>query len=91
MTATRHVRNPRVAWQLIEGEAVLVNLASGDTLGLNATGAFVWAKIDEMPAGEIARSLAEQHGLTLDDAHRDVDEFLSLLLREGLVTMEGTD
>lgn len=89
MIGTRWVRNPRVAWQLIEGEAVLVNLVSGDTLGLNETGGFIWSNLDEMPPARIAAALAAQHGITDEAARADVDEFLSLLLREGLVSTKG--
>ena len=33
----------RLAWQVIDGEAVLIDLAHGKSLGLNPTGTFVWS------------------------------------------------
>lgn len=83
------LRNPRVAWQVFGGEAVLVHLVSGQTLGLNATGGFIWSKIEEQPLDEIGRSLATRHGISEVDAHRDVAEFVKLLASEGLLTPAG--
>jgi Coenzyme PQQ synthesis protein D (PqqD) len=83
--AVTYSRNPRVAWQVFGGEAVLVNLATGATLGLNATGGFVWSKIEEQSLDEIGRALAAEHGIPDDDARRDVSEFAELLAAEGML------
>lgn len=82
-------RNPRVAWQVFDGEAVLVNLANGQTLGLNATAGYIWSKIDEQSIDEIGHSLAADHGISPADAQRDVAEFVDLLAAEGLLTPAG--
>jgi len=82
-------RNPRVAWQVFGNEAVLVNLANGQTLGLNATGGYVWSKIEERTIDEIGLNLATQHGIPTADAKRDVAEFVELLAAEGLLTPAG--
>jgi Coenzyme PQQ synthesis protein D (PqqD) len=78
-------RNPRVAWQVFGGEAVLVDLATGQALGLNATGGFVWSKIEEQSLDEIGSALAAEHGISADDARRDAAEFAELLAAEGML------
>ena len=82
-------RNPRVAWQVFGGEAVLVHLVSGQTLGLNATGGFIWSKIEEQSLDEIGHALAAQHDIPSAEARRDVAEFVELLAAEGLLTPAG--
>lgn len=82
-------RNPRVAWQVFGGEAVLVDLGSGRTLGLNATAGFIWSKIEEQSIDEIGLALAAQHDISSADAQRDVTEFVELLATEGMLTPAG--
>ena len=47
---------PQVAWQVIDGEAVVVDLASGVTIGLNPAGTFL-AKVFQ--SGADAELLAQ--------------------------------
>ena len=82
-------RNPRVAWQVFGHEAVLVHLVSGQSLGLNATGGFIWSQIDEQPIDEIGLSLASQHGISAADARSDVAELVELLAAEGFLIRAG--
>ena len=85
MTTSRYARNGRVAWQVIDGEAVLVDLVSGDTLGLNETGGWIWSQIDERPVDEIGAQLASRFNLPVADAQRDVAEFIDSLASSGLL------
>ncbi len=88
MSSERYTRSRRVAWQSVEAEAVLVDLGSGATLGLNGTASWIWSRIGEQSADEIAESLASEFDVSPADAHRDVTEFVQQLLAEGLVTRE---
>ena len=89
MTNASWSRNPRVAWQVIGGEGVLVDLASGRTLGLNETGGFVWSKIDEQSIDDIGLSLSSQHEVSAATARNDVAEFVELLAAEGFLIRAG--
>jgi hypothetical protein len=78
-------RNPRVAWQVLGGEGVLVHLASGRTVGLNETGGFIWSKIDDQSIDDIGLTLASQHEVSAANARSDVAEFVELLAAEGFL------
>ncbi len=82
-------RNPRVAWQVIGGEGVLIDLGSGQSLGLNDTAGFIWSNIEEQSIDEIGLALAAQHGISSADAQRDVAEFVASLAAEGMLTPAG--
>ena len=82
----RYTISPRVAHQVVDGEAVLVDLAGGRTMGLNATGTLVWTLLG---AGQdedaIARAVGERYGLELATARGEVQEFLGTLRTRGLI------
>lgn len=68
--------DPRVAWQTVAGEAVVVDLSAGRTLGLNESGTFVWSRVDRTDDEEIAREMASAFGVETDRALSDVRDFL---------------
>jgi hypothetical protein len=70
---------PRIAWQVIDGEAVLVDLDEGRSLGLNAAGSLLWPRLPTSTAEELAELLVATFGIGRDAAARDVEAFLSLL------------
>ena len=86
MTAARYTRNARIAWQIIDGEAVLVDLVRGDTLGLNETGGWIWSQLDDHSVDEITTQLSSRFGVAPAEAQRDVAEFIDALASSGLVT-----
>ena len=74
-----------VAWQMIGPEAVLVDVDSGTTLGLNETGSFIWKRLGSLDEAEIASELATEYRIPVEDAVQDVCEFLDLLRSRGFV------
>lgn len=68
--------DPRVAWQTVAGEAVVVDLSAGRTLGLNETGTFVWSRVERTDDEEIAREMASAFRVETDRALSDVRDFL---------------
>jgi hypothetical protein len=78
-------RNPELAWQTIGDEAVVMSLPERTVVGLNATGAFVWSRVEECGEEELAGALAKRFSTTEDEARDDVRAFLSLLRERGLV------
>ncbi len=76
----------QVAWQIIDGEALLVDLGTGKTLGLNPTATWLWSHLDGRSATELAAELAAAFDVSSSDAERDVDEFLALLRRKNLIS-----
>ncbi len=77
--------HPRVAWQVLDGEAVLIDLDGGRTLGLNETGSFLWSRLGRGDETALARDLAESYQVTEEQAREDVRAFLELLRGRGFV------
>lgn len=79
-----------VAWREVDGEFVLISVATTHYYSLNATGSDVWRALLEGPqtAGSIAGALAAHHGLDHQAVEPDVTGLLAELASEGLVRVE---
>jgi hypothetical protein len=78
--------HPSLAWQEIDGEGVVMDLARGRVLGLNPVGAFIWSRLADHDEEAVARALAGRFEVDLETARGDVRAFLDDLRAEGLVT-----
>jgi hypothetical protein len=78
-------RHREIAWQQIGDEAVVMNLAEGRVIGLNATGALVWSLVEECDQDGLVAALVERFATDERSARDDVRGFLSLLRERGLV------
>ncbi len=80
----------RCTWQVVEGEAVLLDLHGKRILGLNRVGSFVFPRLDGVrTVGGLAASMAERFGVDVRRAEADLRVFLAELARRGFV--EGVD
>lgn len=77
--------HPRVAWQQLEGNVVLLDLEHGRALGLNETGSFLWTRLDGASGDSLAEALATNFRLEPSRAHEDVDAFLDTLEQRGFL------
>lgn len=76
----------RTAHEITEGQAVLVNLDSGFLFSLNATGTFLWERLDGRTSlGAIAAGLAAAYEVDATMTGADVLELANELLKEGLI------
>ncbi len=78
--------HPRVAWQVVDGQAVLVDLDQGRALALNAAGSLLWSRLEGRSEPELVAALQEEFEVDAQRAAADVREFLALLERRGFVT-----
>jgi hypothetical protein len=76
---------PRLAWQVIDGEAIVIDLGKGRTLGLNPAGSLIWSLLPAHDEDAIAGAIAQRFAVTREAARRDVDEFLTGLTEQGLL------
>jgi hypothetical protein len=81
---------PRVAvgcaWQVVAGEAVLLDLHRRRLMGLNPVGSFVFGLLDgTRPVRALADAVSERFGVSPERALGDVGTFLGLLAACGLV------
>jgi hypothetical protein len=80
------IRSKNVAWKVLDGESVVLNLDSGVYFTLNMTGTAVWERIDGATSlEEIGRGLCEQFEITVEQAQGDLLELTQTLLDEGLI------
>jgi hypothetical protein len=77
--------HPRVAWQMVGEEAVLLDLSTGRAIGLNATGSFLWPRLEACPASDLAAALAAEFDVDRTQAQQDVDRFVALLGEKGFI------
>ena len=78
--------SPRCAWQIVEGEAVLLDLEGRRIMGLNATGSFVWGLLDgRRTLAQVAAAVADCFHVGTERATADVTCFVSSLRDRGLV------
>lgn len=80
----------RCAWQVVDGEAVLLDLQGKRVLGLNRVGSFVFPMLDgARTVASIAAAVSERFGVNLLEAEQDLRAFLAELAGRGFV--EGVE
>jgi hypothetical protein len=79
----------RVPWavtEIVAGETVLLDPVGNRYLKLNSSGAALWKLLSEpRQPSDLARSLAERHGIGDELASRDANAFLDALRARDLV------
>ena len=77
----------RVQWRVVDGEAVVVDVASTYYYGLNRTGTVVWRLLAEraMSREDLVACLASEYGRAPAEVDADVGALLEDLVRERLV------
>lgn len=76
---------PELAWQVVDGEGVIVDLPRRCMLGLSPSASFIWSRIDTATEDEIAAELARAFDVDEARAQADVRGFLALLRERGFV------
>lgn len=76
---------PSIAWQNIAGEVVVVEVASGRSIGLNPTASFLWLRIPTHDTTELARALAGEFDVSPEVATADVEHLAATLVERGLL------
>lgn len=78
--------SPRCTWQMVEGEAVVLDLHGKRLLGLNPAGSYVFPLLDgDRTVAGLAASLAERFGIDVGRAEADLRLFLGELARRGFI------
>jgi len=85
--------SPDVVFRDLEGEAVILDLASGAYFGLNEVGTRVWRLLEEgRDASQIVEIVASEYQADRATIARDVERLLDdLRTRRLIVTAGGTD
>ncbi len=81
-------QNPRAAWRVYEGEAVIVSPEDSTLHTLNPVGTFIWEAADgRTPLGAIVERVCAAFEVDHASAARDATTFVELLCRRGLLTV----
>jgi hypothetical protein len=86
------VNTPTVTHETIDGEAVIINLDSGNYYSLVDVGSFVWGLIEKGASASDVRNVILQNYLGNDaEVDRGVEELLVQLQQENLIVpVDGT-
>jgi coenzyme PQQ synthesis protein D (PqqD) len=80
------VNTPTVTHETIDGEAVIINLDSGNYYSLVDVGSFIWGHIETgASAGELQNLVLQSYTGSASDIDRGVQELLSQLQQENLI------
>lgn len=86
----RYCRSDRIVFRQIAGEGILVPVSSQvadlrSIYRLSTTAAAIWSRLDgSRTAGEIVDQIASEFDGVRDEVACDVEDFISMLLSEGL-------
>jgi hypothetical protein len=76
---------PRLAWQTVCDETILVDLESGSALGLNATGSLIWKLLEDHDEEAIINKLTERFEVTPEAARADLHSFIDQLCERSFI------
>ncbi|MDT7763010.1 MAG: hypothetical protein QOC63_2430 [Mycobacterium sp.] len=80
------LREGAVAWQQVDGETIMLDLAASAYLGTNPSGSALWSTLAEgATRKELVEQLCEAFDVTEDRAGRDVDAFLHVCRDRGFL------
>jgi len=73
----------------LAGEAVILNLKSGQYFGLNEVGTRIWNLIQEpKTVGAVFDALLKEYAVTLDQLERDLSAVLEEMTKNDLIEVE---
>lgn len=81
------VKKPDVIHEIIDGEAVIVNMTNGKYYSTDKSGAFIWSLIDKgLPVNQMIHTVANQyHTGNVELIEKGVEQIIEQLLKENLI------
>jgi hypothetical protein len=80
------LRSSELSWREIDGEMVVLDLASSRYLTTNRTGSVLMRLLtEECTADELTDNLAAEFGIPREQAREDVEQFVKMLADKGLL------
>lgn len=81
------LKSSDVAWQMVDGEAVVLHISGQMLRGLNAVASHVWQRIDGNRTIEmIAQEISADFSRTEEEVFKDVKTFLNELIEKNMVS-----
>lgn len=92
LTSRFKINEKLVTSKIIDGEAIIINLASGMYYSLDKTGALVWILIGGgYSLGESADVLSARFSVPVDRVREDLERLVNDMLKQNLVLAAGAD
>lgn len=86
------VNTPDIVHELIDGEAIIINMEKGHYFSLRSTGAEIWKGVVERESiNEIVHKLSIQYNMGSKDIEQAVTNMVSQLQEEKLITPVMTE
>ena len=77
-----------VAAKVMDGEAIMINIANGMYYSMDKVGGVIWGLIEGTPSvAEIIVEITAQYYVALETAQSDIDRLLAELLKENLIEL----
>ncbi len=84
------LKSSHVAWQMVDGEAVILHISGQVLRGLNAVASYVWERIDgKQTIEKIAQEVSENFSRAEENVLEDVKIFLGELVKKNMVSFSG--
>ncbi len=92
MTAIRYgLTSPDIVGRVVDGEAIIINLATGLYYYSRGVGAVMWEAVQAgAPPQDIVSLVCKKFDVEADVAAADVEAFINTLLDEQLIQPDGT-
>ncbi len=82
------IRSDEVAGKVIDGEAIIMNLADGSYYSLDGAGAMAWEQLQAgRSLGQLAQALARAYQVERSRAEQDAARIAEELVQEGLLVL----
>ena len=82
----RPAKFPQIASRVVDGESVIINLTTQESLVLNPVGSHIWGALDgRKTVGEIASLVASRFNISSEIALQDTVEFLTEIRQAGII------
>ena len=85
-------KTPDLIWRSLDDGTVIINPEQGDVKVLNDVGARVWELVDgERSVSQIAQEITLDYEVSFEDANKDLQNYLNVMIDQGLLQWYGRD
>lgn len=82
--------NDRIAYRIIDGEAVIIDLKDNTLNILNPVSTFIWERLEgQTQLKEIVRALTEEFDVDYKTAEKDCFEFIYELMNRNIIVLKS--
>jgi hypothetical protein len=84
------IRNPKVAFRVIDGEAILLTPHNSMIHTFNPIGTVIWSLLDkEKTISKLVNAIKDEYEVKLKEAEQDVLEFIEQLYQRKMVLINN--